>query len=229
MGAINGAGGAGVRSGGAGTPGKDREAEGAQLRLGLGPEAPHWSCTRPFAGAPHRRRLLERLEAARSFFPELDGATIRVGLVHSERVLGRGSLDPETPAIWLRPRAGLFTMAHELTHLLQARRLLPGGEPACDLFALARSPLLVDSLPTYLRLPDAVPREEPPAPWLRVVLHRAALQAAIERQRGRWDYLRSFRRSLERALTALSVQPPLTAGTMEISLPSGTGVASPPV
>ena len=80
----------------------------------------------------------------RAHFPELEGDEIQVGLVLSRRVLGRGSLDPNAPGIWLRPRlAGLFTIAHEMTHLLQAKGLVPRGERACDLHALARSPHLV--------------------------------------------------------------------------------------
>jgi hypothetical protein len=185
--------------------------------------------SRSLARSPHKSRLLERLEIVRAFFPELDGVCVRVGLVVSRRVEGRGSLDPDEPGIWLRPRAaGFFTMAHELTHLLQARGLLPGGERACDLSALSRSPLLVDSLPTYLRLPRWLPREGPPPPWLRQLLVETARRAEAGRRSGRRDYQRWFERALA-AAPARGTLPPLTAGTMEISAPGETGVASPPV
>jgi hypothetical protein len=74
-------------------------------------------------------------------------------------VLGWGSLDPEHPGVWVRPRQlQLFTIAHEFTHLLQARSLVPRGERQCDLWALARSPLLIDSAP---QLPAHAARTAP--------------------------------------------------------------------
>src|SRR5262245_35031019 len=53
-----------------------------------------------------------------------------------------------------RQRSGMtyFTIAHELTHLLQKPGLgtVPNGEIQCDIFTLARSPLFMDDMPTYL-------------------------------------------------------------------------------
>jgi hypothetical protein len=45
-----------------------------------------------------------------------------------------------------------FTIAHELTHLLQKPGLgtVPSGEVQCDIYALARSSLFTDDMPTYL-------------------------------------------------------------------------------
>jgi hypothetical protein len=45
-----------------------------------------------------------------------------------------------------------FTIAHELTHLLQKPGLgiVPSGEVQCDIYALARSFLFTDDMPTYL-------------------------------------------------------------------------------
>ena len=203
----------------------DRE---RQLCLPLTTLRQRWRTTRLFERSAHRARLLDRLESVRAYFPELEGDEIQVGLVLSRRVLGRGSLDPQSPGIWLRPRlAGLFTIAHEMTHLLQAKGLVPRGERACDLHALARSPLLVDSLPTYLKMPAALADAEPPTARIANFLHAAARSALEERRRGRRDYLRRFERSVESALR--SGAPPLTAGTIEISAPAGTGVESPPV
>ena len=133
----------------------------------------------------------------RGFFPELDGVTVRVGLARKPGVLGWGSLDPERPGVWVRPRRlSTFVIAHEFVHLLQARGLVPGGERACDLWALARSPLLVDEPPTYLRLPRAlrVLRRLPAAEAAR--LHRAACRALEARARGERTYLRRFEREI---------------------------------
>ena len=198
-----------------------------QLLLPLSSSPRRWRATRLFDRSPHRARLLDRLESVRTYFPELDGDEIQVGLVLSRRILGRGSLDPEAPGIWLRPRlANLFTIAHEMTHLLQAKGQVPRGERACDLFALARSALLIDSLPTYLRLPATLRDTDPPTPQVAGLLHAAARAAVAERERGRRDYLRRFERQIE---SELATVPPLTAGTIEISTPSETGVESPPV
>src|SRR5207245_8780477 len=45
-----------------------------------------------------------------------------------------------------------FTIAHELTHLLQKPGLgtVPHGEVQCDIYTLARSSLFTDDMPTYL-------------------------------------------------------------------------------
>ncbi|MGI8424062.1 MAG: hypothetical protein ACR2L6_07950, partial [Gemmatimonadaceae bacterium] len=119
------------------------------LEFDLGP--PRWTFSRLVLRSRHFERIRERIEFVRGFFPEMVGVTIRVGLAQKRGILGWGSLDPERPGIWLRPRRiELFTVAHEMTHLLQARVLVPSGERQCDLWALARSPLLIDSPPTYL-------------------------------------------------------------------------------
>src|SRR5882672_2052929 len=130
-----------------------------QLALRLVCDPPRWSLSRLVLRSPHRARILERLEFTRRFFPELNGLMIRVGLAQKRGVLGWGSLDPERPGVWVRPRlTHYFTIAHEFTHLLQARRQVPCGERACDLWALTRSPLLIDHIPGYLRLPRPLRR-----------------------------------------------------------------------
>jgi hypothetical protein len=134
-----------------------------QLALSLDSAPSRWTFSRLVLRSPNRDRIRDRIEFVRAFFPELDGVTIRVGLAQKRGVLGWGSLDPERPGIWVRPRRlDHFTIAHELTHLLQARGLVPRGERACDLWALARSPLLVDAPPGYLRLPVELRRKR----WL---------------------------------------------------------------
>jgi hypothetical protein len=170
-----------------------------QLAMDFGPPRPRWDLSRLVERSPHRARILERLEFVRRFFPELADGTVRVGLAQKRGVLGWGSLDPDRPGIWVRPRRlAYFTIAHEFTHLLQARGLLPGGERACDLWALARSPLLNDAPPSYLRLPRAL-RCRRLDPALATALCEAARRAIAARERGERRYLQGFERELRDA------------------------------
>ncbi|HTR97502.1 MAG TPA: hypothetical protein VMH61_06325 [Candidatus Acidoferrales bacterium] len=167
-----------------------------QLVMDLGPARPRWTFSRLAARSPHHARIVERLEQVRRFFPELAGVAIHVGLAQKPGILGWGSLDPERPGVWVRPRRlHLFTIAHEFTHLLQARGLVPGGERACDLFALARSPLLIDHAPGYLRVPPAMRRRTLTADDARR-LHAAATRALAAREAGERRYLTRFEREL---------------------------------
>ena len=171
-----------------------------QLVMDLGPERPRWTFSRPAARSPHHARIVEHVEFARRFFPELDGVTIRVGLAQKRGVLGWGSLDPERPGIWVRPRRlHLFTIAHEMTHLLQARGLVPRGERQCDLWALARSALLVDHAPSYLRLPRALRRPALTSAQARL-LTECARRAIAARDAGDRRYLLHFEHELEAAV-----------------------------
>ncbi|MGH7741702.1 MAG: hypothetical protein ACRENS_06735, partial [Candidatus Eiseniibacteriota bacterium] len=176
-----------------------------QLALELGAQRPRWTYSRPLLKSPHRPRILERLELVRRFFPELDECTIRVGLAIKRGVLGWGSLDPENPGIWVRARrVDSFTVAHEFTHLLQARGLVPGGERSCDLWALARSPLLVDQPPSYLKLPRHM-RYQPPTPEQAQVMCTLAREAIAARAAGRARYLANFEAELARRFPQRSV------------------------
>jgi hypothetical protein len=148
------------------------------------------------ARSPHLARIRERIEFVRYFFPELEGVTIKVGLALKPGVLGWGSLDPERPGIWIRPRRlDYFTIAHELTHLLQARQLVPRGERACDLWALARSPLVVDTAPGYLALPGRL-RGGKVAPETGAHLCEAARRAIAAREAGDRRYLANFEKEI---------------------------------
>jgi hypothetical protein len=179
--------------------GRGSRSPGAQLALCLDGLSTHWRYSRPVRQSRHFGRIRERLEFVRSFFPELDGICVRVGLARSRQVLGSCSLDPEDPAVWVRPRlVDAFTVAHEFTHLLQARGQVPGGERACDLFALGRSPLLIDSAPTYLEVPDEL-REAPALDTgTRMMLHEIAAQALARRRAGHRYYLRYFEETFRR-------------------------------
>lgn len=174
-----------------------------QLAFDLGPECPRWSLSRLVLRSPHRERILERVEFVRRFFPELDGCTVRLGLAQKPGVLGWGSLDPEQPGIWVRPkRLDYFTVAHEFTHLLQARRLVPGGERQCDLYALARSPLVVDTPPGYLKLPRALSARRRLTVGQSAFLCDAARRAIAAREAGERRYLLAFEQEVAGAWRA---------------------------
>lgn len=170
-----------------------------QLRLDLPPIEHRWSYSRLISGSRHFGRIRRRLERVRRFFPELEGTCIRVGMVRKRGVMGWGSLDPEEPGIWVRPRRlDYFTIAHELTHLLQARGEIPHGERACDLFALARSPEVVDAVPYYLKLPKPL-RHRGVSNQGALLLHRQAREALAARAAGERRYLQLFERSVAAA------------------------------
>ena len=172
-----------------------------QLAFELPPPAPRWSFSRLVLKSPHQARIRERIEFVRRFFPELDNVTIKVGLALKRGVLGWGSLDPDRPGIWVRPRRiEHFTIAHELTHLLQARELVPRGERACDLWALARSPLLIDAAPGYLKVPRSLRRRSGPTPGEASLLWNAARRAIAARDHGDRRYLLNFEREIADAL-----------------------------
>jgi hypothetical protein len=168
-----------------------------QLAMDLGPPRSLWTFSRLALRSRHLSRIRERLEFVRGFFPELSGVTVRVGLVLKPGILGWGSLDPEQPGVWVRPRRlDYFTIAHELTHLLQARSLVPRGERACDLWALARSPLVVDHPPSYLALPRELKGLRQLEPAHSQLLHQAAQRAIAARQEGNRRYLLAFERDV---------------------------------
>jgi hypothetical protein len=165
-----------------------------QLQMELGPHRPRWTFSRLVIQSPHRERIRERIEFVRRFFPELESVSVRVGLAQKRGVLGWGSMDPERPGIWVRPRRlEYFTIAHELTHLLQARGLVPRGERACDLWALARTPLLVDAAPGYLRVPRGLRGRKLTAEESTRLCH-AARRAVAAREAGDRRYLMRFER-----------------------------------
>jgi hypothetical protein len=105
-----------------------------------------------------------------------------------------GFAEIEGDRLWLNPhRLSLHTIAHELTHLLQGRGLVPRGERSCDLFALARDATLVDALPYYLKVPRTLADHHG---WLKpgaaALLHELAVEAKTRRMSGERRYLRWF-------------------------------------
>ena len=170
-----------------------------QLAFDLGPGRPRWEYSRLVLRSPHLKRIKERIDFVRYFFPELEGITVRCGLAKKPGVLGWGSLDPERPGIWIRPRRlEYFTIAHELTHLLQARGTVPRGERACDLWALARTPLVIDAPPGYLRMPRAF-RKKCLSGEEAARLCDAARRAIEARIAGDRRYLKRFEEELAEA------------------------------
>ena len=175
-------------------------------------DAPRWTFSRLVVRSRHHKRIVERLERARPHFPELDGLAIRVGLVKKRGILGWGSLDPEQPGIWVRPlRLDLFTLAHEFTHLLQARTLVPSGERACDLYALARAPELIDHMPSYLIIPDMLRRLDAVPMVLQHQLCGAARTAIAAREAGDRRYIQRFETLVREACERDGMAPSVAA------------------
>ena len=103
----------------------------------------------------------QRIVYVFEFFPELHNEILRVGWI-APHGWARGCCDiiansdtSKPLKISLQPNEKNFTIAHEFTHLLQARKQqqlgIPRGERACDVWTLTRLPLeLIDDYPTYI-------------------------------------------------------------------------------
>jgi hypothetical protein len=139
-------------------------------------------------------RVLQTVRQVRTFFPELDGTAIKVGL--TRRAAGLAAR--EEPAIWINPRRlTRHTVAHELVHLLQFRGLLPAGERSADLHALARHRVLVDDSPWYLKIPHGMTVATGPlSAKVPGLLHDLACEALRRREAGLRTYLRWFETEL---------------------------------
>jgi hypothetical protein len=139
---------------------------------------------------PSCPRVLRTVRQVRTFFPELDGVGIKVGL--TRRAAGLAGRDE--PAIWINPyRLTRHTIAHELVHLLQFRQLLPQGERSADLYAIARHPVLVDDSPCYLKVPRSlVNATGPVSAKIPGLLHSLACEALRRREAGLRTYLQWF-------------------------------------
>lgn len=207
-----------------------RKIELEQIAMDLGPARPRWTFSRLVLDSPHHERIRERLEFVRRYFPELDGLTIHVGLAQKPGVLGWASLDPDRPGVWVRPRRiDSLTVAHEFTHLLQARKLVPGGERACDLWALARSAHLVDTPPCYLAIPRAWRWRRRLDPEIARFLTEHARRAIAARAHGDRRYLKSFERAVAGGLPKAGPGSPSATRTLFAQLTGlvGGGPAPP--
>lgn len=103
----------------------------------------------------------QRIVNVFKYYPELYNEIVCVGWI-APRGWARGCAfyyDPSANKplkISLQPNEKNFTIAHEFTHLLQARKKeelkIPSGERPCDVWTLTRLPLeLLDDYPSYIR------------------------------------------------------------------------------
>ena len=178
-----------------------------------------------------KKRLTSRarimLERSLSYFPELDGKTITVGLTRKH--LGSASISYRAGTISrlvirLKVRKVTYqTIGHELTHLVQglvhgdrsmtrslAQHRIPSGEKQCDIWTLARDFLFCDDPPTYLRMPRAI-RERWPD-YAEAI--RQLCIAAIEKR----HHHRLYIRWLESEIRKLPTSEPPTKSKRPIQL-----------
>ncbi len=109
-----------------------------------------------------RAEISRRLSMLHPFFPDIE-PRFKIGLTRFFEGLvfqsNSGSVKlslevrKQKDGTWRVPT--YWTIAHELMHLAQFNSNdIPGGERACDIFALARiPPRFVDESPTYLFVP----------------------------------------------------------------------------
>jgi hypothetical protein len=86
-------------------------------------------------------------------FPELQDKTVSCGLLKGRGwVEGTATGWTSPPVFRLQPNVSSYTIAHELTHLVQGNGSgMPHGEIACDIWAIDRLPVeLLDQRPYYL-------------------------------------------------------------------------------
>lgn len=176
--------------------------DGSKLRSQLPLFGARARATRPLLR--HRRAdgLLKRLDRCLLRFPELDGHAITVGITRSAD--GIAIIEDMIIRFDLRRRLpSHYTVAHELTHLLQGLRLVPHGEVQCDIWTLARDPLFLDEEPCYLPVPASLRRN-----WGRAGSEVATLCCrAIDRRPQHRTYIRWLRAELE-ALATRHVSAP---------------------
>ncbi len=157
------------------------------------------SWTRKAMGIPEdaRRELTVRLEKLHAFFPEVR-PKMTIGITRAFDGLafmandGRVKLMVDThrarDGSWRFPT--YWTLGHEMMHLAQfVTKGIPGGERACDIYALARlPPRLIDEPPTYLIVPPKVRRA-----WHDDGRYaRLAHDLAVEALKKRGDGLRRY-------------------------------------
>jgi len=174
-----------------------------------------------------REELATRLEELSEYFPEMkrnmkigitrfydglvfqsDGGYVKLMVdVHRSRKRG-----------WVFPT--YWTIAHELMHLAQFNSTgIPGGERACDIYALARlPPRFIDDSPSYLVVPDGQ-REI----WLPVhakTAHELAIKAVDLRKQGLRRYAVWWEEEFERIYEK---QPPRAPSCRPRIFPKGGG------
>jgi hypothetical protein len=139
---------------------------------------------------PARQNIFKNmLEEALTYFPELEGDQIDVGLTHAFG-FAAFALTPDKSRIKIRfnPAAKLsyYLLGHELTHFVQRLGTIPHGETQCDIWTLARHPIFCDEPPAYLRIPHSVADT-----WSdhSAAIRQLCIDAIQERRYGRRRYL----------------------------------------
>ena len=97
--------------------------------------------------------FMARIMQVYGLFPELQEKTIACGLLKKRGVVeGTATGWTAPPVFRLQPNVSSYTIAHELTHLVQGNGSgIPHGEVACDIWAVDRLPAeLLDQRPYYL-------------------------------------------------------------------------------
>jgi hypothetical protein len=108
--------------------------------------------TRP-AELAFGERFRQRIFNVYSYFPELREKEIICGAISRRgAVQGVATCWTDPPLFRLLPGASMFTIAHELTHIVQGGESeIPHGEIACDIWTIDRMPLqYLDQIPYYL-------------------------------------------------------------------------------
>jgi hypothetical protein len=153
-----------------------------------------WTFTRRFEAKKGQSKFLERLDKARSYFPELDGITVKVGIT----INADGKADLQGKAVYFRSRnVSYYVIGHELTHLLQEIQGLPKSERSCDIFTSARTVLFCDESPNYVKVPkDMVDESGFILEHYREFVHKTARSASALRRAGKRFYISWFERTL---------------------------------
>ena len=178
------------------------------------------------------RRAQIMLERSLSYFPELHGKTITVGLTRKH--LGSASISYRGGTISrliirLKVRKVTYqTIGHELTQLVQglvhgdrsmarslARHRIPSGEKQCDIWTLARDFLFCDDPPTYLRMPRVI-RECWPDYAEEI---RQLCIAAIEKRKNHRHYILWLESEIRKLPSSKS--PAKSKGPIQLFLPLG--------
>lgn len=157
--------------------------------------AKRWTFTSRFKKKKGQGRFLERLNQARSYFPELEELTVKVGTT----VNVDGKADSINHAIYFKSRnVSFYVMGHELTHLLQGSGKVPKGERSCDIYTLAREVKFCDEAPSYLKIPKRMLDDNGfIQERYRILVHYTAKRAINMRGSGKRRYISLFEKELE--------------------------------
>ncbi len=134
----------------------------------------------------------------RGFFPELEDLTITFKLMKSGSYSGICEWDKNLIRLTRKGCLQREVIAHELTHMASHHcGGIPKGEKACEIWTLARSPILNDAPPSYLDIPKSVKSK-----WSRDdarVLSDLARTAIRLREEGKRYYIKWFEEAVRKA------------------------------